>query len=193
VTIPTQHDQRHAQENLAFIRQMMESASTFTAVSGWGMIVVGVVGLIAATLAWSLAVPADLRIWIPAALVAIAIAAGATAVKARSQQVPLWTGAFRKMAWVMTPTLVAGALLTFALTQQGTTVLLPGMWLAMYGAGVTAGGSFSVRAMRWMGVIFLALGAVALFRPDLGLALLGAGFGGLHIAVGVDLVWRHGG
>jgi hypothetical protein len=97
------------------------------------------------------------------------------------------------MAWVMTPTLVAGALLTFALTQQGTTVLLPGMWLAMYGAGVTAGGSFSVRAMRWMGVVFLALGAVALFRPDLGLTLLGAGFGGLHIAVGVDLVWRHGG
>ncbi len=193
MTIETQHDQQHVREDLAFIRRMMESAATFTAVSGWGMIVVGVVGLIAATLAWSEGIPADLRVWIPAALVSIAIAAGTTAVKARSQQVPLWTGAFRRMAWVMTPTLVAGALLTFALTQQGTTVLVPGMWLALYGAGVSAGGSFTVRAMRWMGVIFLGLGAVALFRPDLGLALLGAGFGGLHIAVGIDLVWRHGG
>lgn len=193
MTIETQHDQQHAREDLAFIRRMMESAATFTPVSGWGMIVVGVVGLIAATLAWSEGIPADLRVWIPAALVSITIAAATTAVKARSQQVPLWTGAFRKMAWVMTPTLVAGALLTLALTQQGTTVLLPGMWLALYGAGVSAGGSFTVRAMRWMGVIFLGLGAVALLRPDLGLALLGAGFGGLHIAVGIDLVWRHGG
>ena len=193
MTIETQHDQQHAREDLAFIRRMMESATTFTPVSGWGMIVVGVVGLIAATLAWSEGIPADLRVWIPAALVSITIAAATTAVKARSQQVPLWTGAFRKIAWVMTPTLVAGALLTLAFTQQGTTVLLPGMWLALYGAGVSAGGSFTVRAMRWMGVIFLGLGAVALLRPDLGLALLGAGFGGLHIAVGIDLVWRHGG
>ena len=193
MTIPTQHDQQNAKDNLAFIRRIMESASTFTALSGWGMIGVGVVGLIATTLGWSGGIPADLRVWIPAALVSISLAAAATAAKARGQHLPLWSGAFRKMAWVMTPTLVAGALLTFALTQQGTTVLLPGMWLAIYGAGVTAGGNFAVRAVRWMGVAFLGLGAVALFRPDLGLVLLGAGFGGLHIAVGVDLVWRHGG
>jgi hypothetical protein len=193
VTIPTQHDQQDAQENLAFIRRTMESASTFTAVSGWGMIGVVVGGLIATTLAWSAGVPADLRVWLSAALVSIAISAVATAVKAQGQRLPLWTGAFRKIAWVMTPTLVAGALLTFALTQQGTTLLLPGIWLAMYGAGVTAGGNFAVRAIRWMGIAFLALGAIALFRPDMGLALLGVGFGGLHVAIGIDLVWRHGG
>lgn len=193
MTIPTQHDQQDAQENLAFIRRTMESASTFTAVSGWGMIGVGVVGLIATTLAWSAGVPADLGVWLSAALISIAISAAATAVKAQGQRLPLWTGAFRKIAWVMTPTLVAGALLTFALTQQGTTLLLPGIWLVMYGAGVTAGGNFAVRAIRWMGIAFLALGAIALFRPDMGLALLGVGFGGLHVAIGIDLVWRHGG
>lgn len=193
MTIPAQQDQQQAHETLAFIRRTMESASTFTAVSGWGMIAVGGVGLVASTLGWSGGVPADLRIWIPAALVAIVIGAVANAVKARGQDIPLWTGAFRKLAWVMAPTLFAGALLTFALSQQGPTVLLPGMWLAIYGAGVTAGGNFSVRAIRWMGIAFLTLGAVALFQPSLGLVLLGIGFGGLHIAVGVDIVWRHGG
>ncbi len=193
MTIPTQEDQQQAHETLAFIRRMMESASTFSAVSGWGMVIVGIIGLIAATLAWSGGVPADLRIWIPAAVVSLAVAAVANAFKAHGQNVPLWSGAFRKLAWVMTPTLAAGALLTVALANQGIDALLPGMWLAMYGAGVTAGGTLSVRAIRWMGIAFLGLGAVALFRPEYGLSLLGAGFGGLHIAIGMDIVWRHGG
>ena len=50
-----------------------------------------------------------------------------------------------------------------------------------------------MRALRWMGIAFLVLGAVALARPDLGLLMLVAGFGGLHVGVGLDVVWRHGG
>ncbi len=193
MTIPTQQDQDQAREALAYIRRTMESASTFTAVSGWGLVAVGGIGLLAATLAWSGGTAADLRVWIPAALVSIVIATIANTFKARGEGVPVWSGAFRKIVWVMTPTLAAGALLTIALVQQGVTALLPGTWLALYGAGVTAGGNFSVRALRWMGIMFLVLGAVALLRPDMGLLLLGAGFGGLHIAIGLDIVWRHGG
>ena len=88
---------------------------------------------------------------------------------------------------------MAGALLTFALANQGVSDLLPGMWLALYGAGIVAGGTFSVRAIRWMGIAVLALGAIALSQPNLGLAMLALGFGGIHIAVGLDVVWRHGG
>lgn len=194
MTIPT-HEQakQHAQETLAFIRRTMESASTFTAVSGWGMAGVGIIGLLAAWLAWSGGVTADLSIWVPAALVSVAVATGANAVKAKRTNVPLWSGALRKMAWVMTPALVAGAALTAALVKADQQALLPGTWLLLYGAGVTAGGTFSVRAIRWMGLVFLVLGAGALFDPALGLVLLAAGFGGLHVLVGLDIVWRHGG
>lgn len=193
MTVPTQEDQQEAQEALQYIRQTMESASTFTAVSGWGLVAVGAIGLIAAWFAWAGDVTADLRVWIPAAAVSVAVAALGNWVKARHMKVPIWSGAFRKIVWVMAPALVAGALLTFALENQGVSDLLPGMWLALYGAGIVAGGTFSVRAIRWMGIVVLALGAIALSQPSLGLAMLVLGFGGIHIAVGLDVVWRHGG
>ena len=191
MTIPTQRD---AKETLEYIRQTMESASTFTAVSGWGLVIVGALGLVAASLAWAGGTPADLRVWIPAAIVSVGVATGANVLKARRMHLPIWSGVMQKIAWVMAPTLLAGAMLTFSLAADGgAQQLLPGMWLALYGAGVTAGGTFSVRAIRWMGMAFLVLGGTALARPDLGLLMLVAGFGGLHVAVGLDVVWRHGG
>jgi len=191
VTIPTQRD---AKETLEYIRQTMESASMYTAISGWGLVIVGALGLVAASLAWAGGTPADLRVWIPAAVVSVGVANAANALKARRLGLPIWSGVLRKIAWVMAPTLVAGALLTFSLAgEPGAAELLPGMWLALYGAGVTAGGTFSARAIRWMGIAFLVLGGLALARPDLGLLMLVAGFGGLHIGVGLDVVWRHGG
>lgn len=193
MAIPTDEQHASAQETLAYIRRTMETATTWTAVSGWGLIVVGAVGLLATWLAWGGGQATDLRLWIPAAVVSIGVAAAANARKARRLEVPLWTGAFRKVAWVMMPALAAGALLTYALAEGGVTHLLPGTWLALYGAGVTAGGTFSIRAIRWMGIAFLALGAIALVRPEFGLLLLGLGFGGLHVLVGLDIVSQHGG
>lgn len=193
MTIPTHEDREHAKETLAWIRSTMEAASSFTAVSGWGLVAVGGVGLLAAWLAWAGGAVADFRVWIPAAVVSVPIAMGFNVVKARRLDVPIWSGAIRKVAWVMAPALAAGALLTFALAGEGVRQLLPGTWLALYGAGVTAGGTLSVRAIRWMGLAFLVLGAVALFRPEHGLVLLAIGFGGLHVAIGLDIVVRHGG
>lgn len=194
MTTPTfDQDRREAKETLDYIRRTMETASTFTAVSGWGLVGVGTMGVIAAWLAWRQQLAADLDVWLPAALVSVGIAAVANAIKARRMGVPVWSGAFRKVVWVMAPSLIAGALLTYALAHQGATALLPGTWLALYGAGVTAGGTFSVRAIRWMGMAFLLLGAGALVQPALGILLLGVGFGGLHVAIGLDIVWRHGG
>jgi hypothetical protein len=193
VTTPTPNSQNEAKETLDYIRRTMETASTYTAVSGWGLVVSGAVGILATWLAWLRDIPADLRVWIPAAIVSVAAASVANAMKAKKIDVPVWSGVLRRVFWVVVPVLVAGALLTFALEANGATQLLPGTWLALYGAGVAAGGTFSVRAIRWMGVIFLALGAVALVRPDAGLVMLGIGFGALHIGAGLDITWRHGG
>jgi len=193
VTTPTREDREQAKETLAYIRRTMESASSFTAVSGWGLVGVGVVGLVAAWIAGRGGDPASLHVWIPAAAVSIAIAVVSNVSKARRTDVPIWTGAMRRLVWVMAPALAAGAMMTGVLARDGAGYLLPGMWLALYGAGVTAGGELSIRSIRGMGLSFLVLGAAALLRPDLGLVIMAVGFGGLHVLVGLDIVWRHGG
>lgn len=191
--MPLSDESRQAQETLDYIRKTMESAGSFTAVSGWGMLAVGTIGLAASAAAWQLGDPAALRIWLPAATLAIAVSMVANAGKASRMKVPLWSGALRKVAWVMAPMLAAGAMLTVALNAAGVDHLLPGTWLALYGAGVTAGGTLSVRAIRWMGMAMLALGLAAFLQPAWGAALLASGFGLMHLAFGARLVAKHGG
>jgi hypothetical protein len=193
VSTPAQEERKQAQEALAYIRQTMENASSFTALSGWGLVAVGVVGMSAATLAWRSGTPEKLGVWVPAAFIGVICAGVANASKARRLDLPLWSGSFRKVAWAMTPIFLAGALLTIAMVGAGARHLLPGTWLALYGAGVTAGGTFSLRAVRWMGLALIVLGGLALWSPAQGIVFLAAGFGALHLVFGFYLVAKHGG
>ena len=134
MTTSSPNNQQDAKETLDYIRRTMETASTYTAVSGWGLMFSGAVGILATWLSWLREVPADLRIWIPAAVVSVVAASIANAMKAKKIDVPVWSGVLRKVFWVVVPVLVAGALLTFALEANDASQLLPGTWLALYGA-----------------------------------------------------------
>lgn len=185
-------EQQDAQETLAFIRQTIESASTFTAVAGWGLVGAGMVGLVAAWLAWAAGDPVALHIWIPTALAGGITIVGTTLLKARRLGVPFLGGSAQKMVWGLAPALTAGAALTHGLASSSPE-LLPGTWLAIYGAAVTGTATFSVREVRWMGLAFLTLGLMALYAPAAPLTWLAAGFGMLHIVFGMVIAFRYDG
>ncbi len=184
-----------AMDNLAFIRDTMERAGTFTAVSGWGMVIVGIAALTAAAIAARQPTEvAWLNTWLAAAVLAPLIMITAIIRKARAAQLPLMSGAGRKFLISFSPPMIVGALLTFELYQLGMYNVLPGLWLLIYGTAVVAGGAYSVRVVPVMGVCFMVAGAIALFTPPLANDfLMAAAFGGLHIAFGVPIARRHGG
>jgi hypothetical protein len=187
------HD--HALESVRVIRDAMERAGSFTAVPGAGMIAIGLTALIAATVAAKTeTVDGWLATWIVEGCVATTISGFAIVRKANRLALPFLSGPARRFALAFLPSLGAGAALTVVLATHGLGSLLPGTWLLLYGAAVTAAGALSVRIVPVMGVLFMALGVAALFAaPGMGNALMAAGFGGLHIACGVAIARNYGG
>jgi hypothetical protein len=187
------HDR--AMKDLRFIRQTMERAGSFTAISGWGEVAIGATALVAAWLGSVQAQPGGwLLVWSLEAMLALAIGGWAVIRKAREARLPLLWGPGRKMALSMMPPLVAGAFLTAVLYEAGVLAPLPGMWLLLYGAGIVAAGSYSVRTVPAMGLCFMGLGTFALLAPTgWGNVLMALGFGGLHIFFGILIARRHGG
>ena len=185
----------HAIDDLRYIRQTMERASSFTAVPGWGGVAMGTSALIASWLA-ALQPTAErwLLVWLAEAAVAGVVGGTATLRKARAVKLPLLGSAGRKFLFGLGPPVFGGAVLTLALYTAGVTHAIPGMWMLMYGIGALSAGTFSVRVVPVMGLCFMALGIVALFLPGTWTdALMACGFGGLHIVFGLVIARRHGG
>ena len=182
-------------DNLEFIRETMERAGAFTAVSGWGTVAVGVTAIGAAALAASRASSTEwLAVWLGEALLSVAISGWATARKAHAARMPLLSGPGRKFAMSFVPPIAVGAVLTAVLYQADLIEALPGLWLMLYGTGVITGGAFSVRIVPVMGLCFLIAGIAATMLPMAwNNVLLALTFGGLHIGFGIPIARRHGG
>ena len=182
-------------DDLRFIRDTMERSAAFTAVSGWGQVLLGATAIGAALLANRQTTPYGwLRVWLAEGLLAVAIGLLACTWKANQRGLPLFSGPARKVALGLAPPLVAGAFLTFLLFHSGSTSALPAMWLLLYGAGIMTGGAFSVPIVPVMGLCFMLLGGLTVLGPaSWGNWFLAAGFGGLHMVFGFLIARRHGG
>jgi len=182
-------------DNLAFIRDTMEAAGAFTAVSGWGMVAVGMIATVAAVIASAQhSVLQSIYVWLAAAVLAPVVMLWAIVRKARRAHVPLLSGPGRKFVLSFSPPILVGAVLTIVLYRAGLVAAIPGMWLLLYGTAVVAGGAFSVKVVPVMGFCFMLAGTLALFTPQpWNDWIMAAAFGGLHIGFGIPIAWRHGG
>lgn len=187
--------QARAMDNLRFIRETMEAAGTFTAVSGWGQVVIGLTAIVAALIARTYAFSVHwVVVWAVEAFLALLISVWFMYDKARSASLPLLTGSARKLLFSFTPVFVAGIVVTFAFMHRDMYALLPGIWMLLYGSGVVAAGAFSVRIVPVMGAAFIVVGGATLFAPAAwSTALMIVSFGVLHIVFGLLIARRHGG
>jgi hypothetical protein len=206
---PALHDK--AIEDLSFIRRTMEGAAAFTDVPGWGLVAVGTVALGASALAMRQPTPFRwLATWIVTAAVGGGIGLGTRGRQLRRRgaerggegAAPVLPIPARKFLLGFWPSILAGAVVTFALVDPFTPGIdprlvervMPGLWLLLYGVGVTTAGAYSIRAVPLMGLGFIGLGTVALFLPVVdGDLMMALGFGVLQVVFGYRIARRYGG
>lgn len=185
---------RRAADNLRYIRDTMERAASFTAVPGWGGVLIGVSALAAGIFAFGRPRHSQFLIWLTEALVALLVAALTVHSKSKRMVQSLQSKPARRALLSFAPPLAVGAFLTAVLYQAHFLDIVPGLWLLLYGAAVVTGGAFSVRIVPVMGLCFMALGVVALLSPaSWGDGFLTLGFGVTHIIFGLVIARRYGG
>lgn len=173
----------------------MARSATFTAVPGVGGALMGVIGFVGAFVAsWQPTPDRWLAVWLGAAVLALSVGLWAIVQKAARAGLPLQGPTPRNFALGLAAPLAAGVGITFTLWSTRTYSAMPAVWLLLYGAGVLAGGVFSVPVVRLTGALFMALGfAAVVMPPAYGNLWLGAGFGVLQFVGGIFIARRHGG
>ncbi|MBA3785131.1 MAG: hypothetical protein H0X15_06280 [Acidobacteria bacterium] len=182
-------------DNLQFIRETMERSTHFTAVPGYGGILMGATAIGAAYVANQQAYLRNwLIVWVIEAILAFFIGLLAMWQKSKIAKVSLVSAPARKFAMSFLPPLVCAIVITLGLWRfEHYEVMIP-VWILLYGAAVVCGGAFSVKAVPIMGWCFIALGAIAFFVPaGFGNSLMALSFGVLHIVFGLIIARKFGG
>ena len=202
-------DRHEAQARMHEIQRIMERASLYTLLPGAPAILGGVLALIGCAVSYVLVGSLDFAemlalhwnvqvgfcwMWFGIGCAAVVQDVVLTARAARKQGISPTARPARFCAFSLTPSVVVAGVLTvkFLLIATGQTVryIVP-TWMMLYGTGVYTAGLFSVRPPRILGLIFIAMGAIALlFLQDYGVLTAAASFGLLHILFGLYIIGK---
>jgi hypothetical protein len=184
-----------AEENLKFIRDTMERSASFTAVPGYGGILMGATAVAAAVISnMQVYVVNAMAVWLGEAFLAFAIGLLAMWQKSKIGGQSLTSAPARKFALSFLPPLVAGTAIVLGLWRYEHYYVLAPVCMLTYGAAIACGGAFSVRIVPIMGWCFIAVGAIAFLLPTTyGNLMMGLSFGALHIIFGAIIARRYGG
>ncbi len=184
-----------AMENLQYIRETMEGAAHFTAVPGYGGLLMGVTAVAAAYIATlQTDISGWLLVWAAEACLAVAIGLLAMWQKSKISGSSLVSTPAKKFAKNFIPAIIGGGLISVGLWRYESFAMMPAVWMTCYGAAVVSGGAFSVRAVPIMGWMFIGCGAAAVVLPAAAANwLMALSFGGLHIIFGIIIGRRYGG
>jgi hypothetical protein len=182
-------------DNLRFIRETMERSTHFTAVPGYGGMLMGVTAVVAAYIANTQPLLRDSLItWLIEGFLAFAIGFLAMWQKSKIAGESLLSAPAKKFALGFAPPMIVGVVTVLGLARHGEFYILPPIAMLAYGAAVVCGGAYSVRIVQAMGWSFMMLGAVAFVLPvSYGNLMMAASFGLMHIIFGAVIAKRYGG
>ena len=190
---------RDASRDLERIRALMERATEFSNLSGWSIVISGLLAAAGAGVCRREGADFDLPlhartlavVWGTVFALAAAQGVAFSVANARRKAEPAWSHLTRQVVVAMLPALFTGAALTGYAFQTGQLDLLPPCWMLAYGSSLMGLGLFAGRAFRVAALAFLAFGAASLFFwKDHGLLSMLASFGGIHLVLGAWVLWK---
>lgn len=193
-------EQKDLFKELGQIRSLMEKSSKFVSISGLSGVLIGFYALLGTLLGYYISTSHEismnrlrdnftlLNIFLILAIVILVLSLLTGWLmarrKAKKSRQSIWNITSKSLLFAVSIPLVTGGVLALILLSQGYYHLIAGMLLVFYGLALTAGSIYTFPEVRWLGILEICLGVLALCLPDHGLMLWGLGFGVLHIIYG---------
>ncbi len=206
----TAMDNHWAAEQLQVIRTLMERSALYRRTLAPIMSYTGAVGIVAAIAGWAWGIDSlrgFIGFWMGVGVLAAVGAFLLVRRQALKEAEPFWSLPTRRVVQALFAPfligLVASALvLIFPNLDFLSTWGWPVFWMFLYACGLHSAGFFMARGIRFFSWFFFILGcALIVVRgitgqvPELvhGHAIMGVGFGGLHLACGIYLYFTERG
>ena len=192
------------------IKSLMEKSSKFISISGLSGVLIGLYALIGAGFAYArvygfnstfeyrdhyvLEKPVIYTLLLIAFLVLAASLVTALLMakrKAKRLKQSIWNVPSKALLFAIAGPLVTGGLFTLILVAKGQYGLIASSLLLFYGLALLAGSAYTFKEVRWLGILEILLGLIALLFPGYGLWFWVMGFGVLHIIYGLIVYKRY--
>jgi hypothetical protein len=163
-------DLQEALTQISEIRQQVAQSETFRGYRAAPVAFSGAVACLAAAFQYvllpepALNVRAYLLLWIGAALLSMLVTGLAMIWYCRRSTYPLSRHNTMLAIGQFSPSVIAGALVTFVIYQQiePAQPLLPGLWSIFFGLGIFASYRLLPKATFWVGVFYITAGVLCL-------------------------------
>lgn len=193
-------EQKDLFKELGQIRSLMEKSSKFVSISGLSGVLIGCYALIGTAFAgYSLYNPYHIMGMVPGNISMVDLLLGTAILilllslvtgwlmarkKARKNRQSIWNITSKSLLFAVSIPLLTGGIVSLVLLAEDYYHLIAAMLLIFYGLALSAGSIYTFAEVKWLGILEITLGLVALCFPDYGLLLWGLGFGVLHIIYG---------
>lgn len=197
-------DSQAAADNLQTIRTLMERSALYRRALAPIMLFAGALGVAAAVAGIVFRIEelhGFCQLWMG---VAVFVLMGAILISRRQalrDREPFWSPPARRITAAFVPALTLGTCLGFGMLRLANDevpqfLMVPALWIALYGCALHSGGHFAAGGLRKFAWLFIIPGCIALpwFIYPRGVvswqvphAVMGAWFGVLHLAYGAYL------
>lgn len=195
-------DHKDLLKDIEDIRSIMERSSKFVSISGLSGVLIGIYALIGAGLAYLKVYGVGgfayrdhyvtdegviLYLIIVAVLVLLlSIFTGLVMARRKARRIKqsIWNPTSKGMLFTITIPLVTGGLLAIILISKGYYGMIASTLLIFYGLALSSSSAYTFKEVRWLGMLEVVLGLLALLFPGYGLWFWCVGFGVLHIIYG---------
>ncbi|HYV92972.1 MAG TPA: hypothetical protein VE978_14375 [Chitinophagales bacterium] len=198
-------------EDLKKIRSLMERSSMYRSLSGLSGVAAGVIGLIVYAIVYGIVDPMVekrpemkstdegqlylIKIFFTASVICLILVFAAIFYfnrrKAKRHELPFFEPAMQKMFLNLFIPLIAGGVYCLMLIHEKQFLLIAPSMLIFYGLGMINASRHTIIEIRYLGLVELILGLIAIFMKEYGMWFWLAGFGIVNLIYGAYIYLRY--